>query len=197
MQLLLCASIVLATACPTPKGGDLDLKAELEAMFESDQFQRLKMDEIGKRYGYDSAEMKAVWEKQRLIDEANIARLVEIIAAHGWPGRTLVGEKGSLAAFLVLQHADYSYQKIYLPLVRKAVAAGELRPGNLALLEDRVLMREGKKQIFGTQLRSNDKGALEFWPIEDEPNVDQRRKDVGLPPLAEYAKLFGLEYPQK
>jgi len=58
-------------------------------------------------------------------------------------------------------------------------------------------MSEGKKQIYGSQLRQNDKGALEFYPIDDEPNVDKRRQAVGLPPLAEYAKQFGLVYRPK
>jgi hypothetical protein len=58
-------------------------------------------------------------------------------------------------------------------------------------------MREGKKQIYGSQLQQNDKGAWEFYPIEDEPNVDKRRQAVGLPPLSEYAKQFGFEYHPK
>jgi hypothetical protein len=35
---------------------------------------------------------------------------------------------------------------------------------------------------------------LELWPIEDEERVDARRASVGLGPLAEYLKHFGLEY---
>ena len=35
---------------------------------------------------------------------------------------------------------------------------------------------------------------MELWPIEDEENVDARRASVGLEPLAEYLKRFGLEY---
>jgi len=97
----------------------------------------------------------------------------------------------------VLQHADYTYQKKYLALLRKAVADRELRADSLALLEDRVLMGERRKQIYGSQLQTNAKGVLEFYPIEDEPNVDKRRKSVGLEPLAEYAKQFGLEYHPK
>jgi hypothetical protein len=166
-------------------------------MFETHQAQRLKAHEIGQKYGFDSAEIRKLATKQREIDEENIVRLVGIIEAHGWPGRSLVGEKGALAAFLILQHADYKYQKKYLPLVRTAVAAGELSPDNLALLEDRVLMNEGKKQIYGTQLQTNERGVLELYPIEDEENVDKRRAQVGLPPLAEYMKHFGLEYRPK
>jgi hypothetical protein len=191
------ASVILVLGCVTTEHPDVSLKDELEAMYDTDQSYRSEMDAVGKKYGYSSPEMMELWKVQQPIDEANIKRLVEIIETHGWPGRRLIGDKASTAAFLVLQHADYTYQKKYLPLVRAAAAAGELGPDSLALLEDRVLMNEGKKQIYGTQLQTNDKGVLELYPIEDEGNVDKRRAEVGLPPLAEYVKHFGLEYHPK
>lgn len=191
------ASVILALGCATTKHPDVSLKDELEAMYDTDQSHRSEMHEVGKKYGHSSPEMMELWKKQQPIDEANIKRLVEFIETHGWPGRRLVGDKASTAAFLVLQHANYTYQKRYLPLLRKAVADRELRADSLALLEDRVLMNEGKKQLYGSQLQTNAKGVLEFYPIEDELNVDKRRQSVGLEPLAEYAKQFGLEYPPK
>ena len=35
---------------------------------------------------------------------------------------------------------------------------------------------------------------LELWPIDDEANVDARRKAAGLEPLADYVRRFGLTY---
>lgn len=37
-------------------------------------------------------------------------------------------------------------------------------------------------------------GKYDFHPIEDEANVDKRRAEIGLGPLEEYARLFGIEY---
>ncbi len=72
---------------------------------------------------------------------------------------------------------------------------GEIDASNVALLEDRILVREGKEQIYGTQLKTNERtGKLELSPIKDEENVDKRRQAVGLPPIAEYLKTFGLQY---
>ncbi|HEX5726545.1 MAG TPA: DUF6624 domain-containing protein [Longimicrobiaceae bacterium] len=128
-------------------------------------------------------------------DRANLRRLEEIIAEHGWPGASLVGEDGSRAAFLVLQHADPATQERYLPLLREAAEQGELAPAMLAMLEDRVRMRRGEMQLYGTQLRGDPaSGRLTLWPIEDEANVDARRARVGLPPLADYLRNFGIEY---
>ncbi len=157
--LVLGASAMLILGCAMTKQSDASLRDELGAMYDTDQAQRSKMDAVGKQYGYDSPEMMELWSKQQPIDEANIKRLVEIIDKEGWPGRRVVGDKASTAAFLVLQHADYTYQKKYLPLLRKAVADGELRSDSLVLLEDRVLMREGKRQIYGSQLQTNTQGS--------------------------------------
>jgi hypothetical protein len=197
MRVLLLFAASLFAACATSGGANTDLKAELEAMFDSDQGYRNKMQEVVFKHGSNSPELIELWKKQRTIDEANLRRLGEIVETNGWPARSVVGEKGTIAAFLVVQHADYMNQKKYLPMLRVAVAAGEARSGDLALLEDRVLMGEGKKQRYGSQLQPNGRGGWEFYPIEDEKNVDERRRAVGLPSLAEYAKLFGFEYGPK
>jgi hypothetical protein len=70
----------------------------------------------------------------------------------------------------------------------------EVSQQNIAYLTDRVLLAEGKKQLYGTQF-TREKGELQPRPIEDAAHVDQRRAEAGLPPLAEYAaelaKLYG------
>ena len=174
------------------------LRRELLKMQEDDQKYRNEVEEIEKMaLAADEKQKKvsALWEKQEKVDKRNIKRLVQIINKYGWPGRSMVGKEGSLTAFLVIQHADLEYQKQYFPLLKEAVKRGEADSQDAALLEDRILMREGKKQIYGSQLHYNEvTKQLELWPIEDEDEVDARRARVGLEPLATYAKRFGLEY---
>jgi hypothetical protein len=56
-------------------------------------------------------------------------------------------------------------------------------------------MREGKKQIYGSQLtRNNMTGKYELWPVEDEENLDKRRASVGLEPIAKYLERIGVTY---
>ncbi len=192
---LLGILVLAVPACVAGRNHDPGLRAELEAMYDTDQAHRREMAAVAAKFGDDSPQMSSLWKKQRPADEANISRLVEVIKEHGWPRRSLVGDKGTTAAFLVLQHADYDYQTKYLPLVKEAVDAGDARGADLALLKDRVLMREGKQQRYGTQVQRDDRGRWIFYPIEDGSNVDKRRQSVGLPPLAEYARHFGFEYP--
>jgi hypothetical protein len=172
-----------------------ELRTELERMMEEDQKLRTRLMAVEEKYGQNSKELAALWKEQTEIDNRLLKRLEEIIKQYGWPARSLVGAEASLAAFLIIQHADYEYQKRYFPLINEAMEKGEIAPGHVALLEDRILMREGKKQVYGSQLRKNEKtGKYELWPVEDEENLDKRRASVGLEPIAEYLKRFGVTY---
>lgn len=134
-------------------------------------------------------------KKQNKIDKKNMKRLEEIIARYGWPTKSMVGKEASDSAFLIVQHAELVYQKKYFPLLKVAAMKNEARPDHVAMMEDRMLMGEGKKQIYGTGLRTDDvTKELKLWPIENEEEVDARRAAVGLPPMAEYLKMMGLIY---
>lgn len=156
---------------------------DLDAMFNSDQLYR-------GRILAGASLTPEEWKRQTAIDVANINWLSQIIERFGWPGLRFAGA-GSQGAFLVLQHADASIQRKYLPLLRDAVKRHDALGDHLALLEDRVRVADGKPQLYGTQLRGN---PLRFETIEDPAHVDERRRSVGLEPLAEYAKQVGVSY---
>jgi hypothetical protein len=97
----------------------------------------------------------------------------------GWE-RSTIGAKANYTLFLVIQHAELAYQEKYYPLMEQSVNEGESRPGDLAMLQDRILMRQDKKQIYGSQVVFNKiTGDQEFYPIEDEKNVNVRRAKGG------------------
>jgi Family of unknown function (DUF6624) len=180
---------------------DRVLQAELVRMGAEDQLYRremqvevMKMSSLGTTQQSD--QLIAIVKKQDEIDKRNMARLEEIIRQHGWPGRSLVGEEAANAGFLILQHADLTLQKKYFPLVKEGASKGEVRPADAAMLEDRILMGAGKKQIYGSAVQSGPQtgGKLALHPIEDEEHVDERRAAVGLMPIVEYLREFGLEY---
>ncbi len=123
------------------------------------------------------------------IDRDNLAYIKKVIDEHGWPGRSMVGDDGALAAFLLVQHAasDLAFQKRCLELLTQAVEQNEATAAHMAYLTDRVLIFEGKPQRYGTQFAGIGKSS-KLLPIENEQDVDARRREVGLPPLAEYVK---------
>lgn len=155
----------------------------------------LRMRETDQRHRTQENPSPEAMRAQAELDRANVRRLEEIVASQGWPGASRVGQDASVAAFLVLQHAEQAVQERMLPLVRDAAASGELLPSMAAMLEDRVRMRRGEKQLYGTQLREDPAtGRAALWPVEDEAQVDARRAAVGLPPLAMYLRGFGIDY---
>jgi len=160
------------------------LRQELLGMVERDQEARRAIAPDGGP-GADPDSEEAMRMCQ--VDDVNTARMREIIEEHGWPGRSLVGEDGADAAWLLVQHADAEreFQKHCLGLMTEAVGAGEARADLLAYLTDRVLVGEGELQRYGTQLHRVD-GKWAPFALADEEQVDQRRAAVGLGPLADY-----------
>jgi hypothetical protein len=111
------------------------IRAELERMLEDDQTLRSQADEVEKKYGSKSKELEELWARQTVNDKKNLSRLEEMIKENGWPGLSSVGGKASLAAFLILQHADYEHQKKYFQLVKEALRTPQeetaaIRDGN-------------------------------------------------------------------
>jgi hypothetical protein len=121
------------------------------------------------------------------VHRRNAARLKEIIAAHGWPGRSLVGEDGSVAAWFIAQHAigEPDFQRHALVLLREALARGEVAPAEPAYLEDRICYFEGRPQVYGTQFDVGEDGLLRPYPIADPDHVNERRRAVGLNTIEE------------
>ena len=124
-------------------------------------------------------------------DAVAAARMTGILAMNGWPGRAVVGEDGAKAAALIVQRTtSLALQKQALPLLHAAAERGDASPEDYAVLQDRVLLLDGKKQRFGTQFKRTEDGALVPFPTEDPPALDARRKSIGLPPVDEQRKAL-------
>ena len=174
---------------------DKPLQAELLAIFDEDQKYRKQISDIQKQYGHDSPEMQELWKIIAEKDSINLLKVGSILDKHGWVGPDKVGRQASQALFLVIQHADLATQQKYLPLVREAVKNKQLNGSSLALLEDRVALREGRKQFYGSQVdRDPDTNTYYVLPLEDPDNVDKRRAEVGLGPLADYVRRWNIEW---
>jgi VWFA-related protein len=117
-----------------------------------------------------------------------------ILKEHGWPISKLVGEQGVTAAFALFQNLpSYHLQRDMLPVIVAAVDKHEIGRPHLAALFDRMRVRTGMKQLFGTQVTITD-GFLVLAPIENEAQVEARRREFDLPPLDRYLKLLERDY---
>lgn len=136
----------------------------------------------------------SVIKEMRDIDAANRVWLKKVVEDSGWPTTSLVGKDGANAAWLLLQHADDDppWQADCLELMKQA-PAGEVDAKNVAMLTDRVMVKQTGKQLYGTQVNIVD-GRCEVIPLTQPERVDQLRKQVGFPPLAEYLKFVEQMY---
>lgn len=149
------------------KDFDKPLQKQLEAIYMRDQALRQIYQEIEKKFGRNTPESKYFWNLMAQEDRKNEKEVEEIINKKGWVGKSLVGGKANAALWLVIQHAPLKTQEKYLPMLRESVKKGESRGGHLALLEDRILVRNGKPQIYGSQITTDAKGKNVFDPIKE------------------------------
>jgi hypothetical protein len=166
------------------------LREELLRMLALDQAVR----ESSAVSGLDMSSTGGVWRllqdgvRMWRVDRPNTERLKAIVEEEGWPTRAAVGRDGRRAVFLLVQHADRdpAFQRAALDPMRAAYVAGDASGSELALLTDRVRKATGEPQLYGSQIHVTPGSPPTLWPVEDEANVDARRAEMGLPPLAEY-----------
>ncbi|HKJ49530.1 MAG TPA: DUF6624 domain-containing protein [Christiangramia sp.] len=173
---------------------DKELVAILDNIYQEDQGLRRQISEVEAEYGRDSDEMKAHWKKIQEKDSINLIKVQEILDSRGWLGSDVVGPRGNSTLFLVIQHADLETQEKYLPMMREAVAKGNASASSLALLEDRVALRQGKRQIYGSQIGRHPDGEFYISPLQDPLNVDKRRAEVGLGTLQDYVSGWEIQW---
>ena len=155
-------------------------------------------EELLRRAEKDQAARKAYrddWQQVAAVDAENLPWLEGLINEVGWPGRSLVGEDGAHAAWLLVQHADASpaFQRRCLDLMTEAVERAEATRRELAYLTDRVLLAEGQPQEYGTQMSGTEDG----WTpknLRDPGEVDSRRAAVSLGPMSEHLERINRNY---
>ncbi|MCV2485966.1 hypothetical protein OD917_13610 [Flavobacterium sp. SH_e] len=174
---------------------DKVLEKELAQIYADDQEIRGEFMNIYKAPNPDKKKMDSIGKIMGVKDSINLIKVMKILDERGWLGKNVVGGQGNKTLFLVIQHADLEYQQKYLPMMREAAKNGNADPGNLAYLEDRVALREGRKQIYGSQAAKNKKtGKMYISPMIDPDNVDKRRAEVGLGTIAEYAAKLNIKW---
>jgi hypothetical protein len=159
------------------------LHAELLALEAEDLHVRDELARDGSLFHGYHPRMEAVHRK-------NATRLREIIAEHGWPGRSLVGEDGAEAAWRIAQHSigEPAFFRKAHQLVHQAADRGDAPAWQAAYMLDRIRTLEGKPQVYGSQFDWDENGQMSPLPIEDPEHVNERRAAVGLPPIEEITR---------
>lgn len=152
----------------------------LKRMLEADLQKRQELIERGELFEGYHPEMEA-------IHAANTKRLEEIISDFGFPTLRRVGEEAAEAAWLVVMHSvgNPPFMRNVLALLKGSQYEGEIEPRQLAYLEDRIRVLSGQTQIYGTQFDWDENGVLSPAPLAYPEQVDELRRSIGLPSLAE------------
>jgi hypothetical protein len=160
-----------------------DVRKSLLDMAEKDQ-------DIRKSFG----NIKNLSEKHKYtikeIDDGHTEKLKQIISKYGWPTISMIGYDGVDAFWLLLQHSpDANFQRDMLPHVEAAFNDGELNSQNYAMFVDRVLVRDGKAQKYGTQIKEVTNNTPILYSIENSSNINELRASIGLFNLEDYLQI--------
>lgn len=167
----------------------------LDTIYTTDQQCRNAASIAESRKDFDTAVVNRLWDEVERVDSINTQKITAFLDKYGWLGPDEVGNIGNKALFLVIQHATPDVQEKYFPMMKKAVSEKKALPMDLALLEDRISVDKYGYQIYGSQLTQDPTtNTIRLFPIQDEVNVNKRRKSVGLEPLEDYVKRFHLTY---
>lgn len=133
------------------------------------------------------------WDDE--LDIKNTTRMKEIVAEIGWPTVSKVGKQIAHDSWLLVQHSDHDidFQEQCLVLMKSA-PTNEVEKRDIAFLEDRIRVNQGRKQLYGTQFIQKD-GKHIPQPIEDEQAVDTRRAEMGMGTLVERIDEMYKKYP--
>lgn len=181
MRLILILMLACAGLCAAQT--DAALRDELLKMRETDQQAR---EQCAK--GSGDEQIKCLAETLEKIDKPNTARLNEIFNQHGFPTLKSVGKDGVQSFLILLQHtSDESLRRKSLKPITKVFKRKEIPPQDYANFVDRLLVRQNKPQLYGSNFEIKD-NKLVMTAVKDRKNLDKRRRKIGLPTIEEYAK---------
>lgn len=131
-------------------------------------------------------------EEMEKLHNENAAQLNAIIDEIGYPTIDKVGEEGSKAAWLVIQHAisKPQFMRKCVKLLEIAVSENDANPVLLAYLADRIAVYGGEPQLYGTQFDWDENGEFSPQPFDNLNKVNQRRTSIGLNTLQEQTEVI-------
>ena len=189
MRLLLCLAILL-TSLSTIAQLDTGLQDQLVKMAEQNQQVSQSLD----KYAPENVPVTLQLITTK-INNKHTQTLKDIVKLYGWPSKKLIAEKGIQAVFILVQHSnDLVFQQDMLPLIIQSYIDKDGIAGlDVAQFTDKISIKLGKKQVFGTQAKLID-GKVVIAPIQNMETVDPLRAQMGMSSLAEYKSTLEVFY---
>ena len=170
-----------------------DIEEKLAQIYHSDQNIRLKVAKFHQEGQIDSLMYNA--EQMMKIDAENQQYVADMIRNYGIPDN--LSDKAYSAIFLVVDHADFAFQKRYFKPLKQAAKQGKIKVSEINTLYDRILMHRNRRQLFGTQTVSKStiiegEAAPQLinyvWPVKRTKTLDARRENAGMGTMRQQAE---------
>ncbi|KGE12745.1 DUF6624 domain-containing protein [Sphingobacterium deserti] len=173
---------------------DDELFVQLNEVYKQDQKIRQQRYKYAQSKNQSAEDLKNINDRISVNDSLNLKIIENILNTQGWPSHAKVWEAGS-AIFLVLQHAPLEKQMRYQSTLKSAAENGEISMQAYSMFEDRLNLRIGKTQKYGTQLIEDTVNKKVYLlPVSDIDSLDMFRAKVGLNPISDYVKNFGIKW---
>jgi hypothetical protein len=126
-------------------------------------------------------------ERRLQIDRQNAADLKKLLELYAWFPISKFGVGADGDAWMLVQHADAPFQRQVLTIAGPLAIKRETNSYLFAWLFDHLAWSQ---QRYGTHGQCSAFGEWEPLPVEDPDNLDARRAQIGLEPMAEYEQRF-------
>jgi hypothetical protein len=189
LLLLLILFTVFQTHAQTENVKFPQVARQIDLMIEHDQsVAKRHIDLMNQNVKPDSPEMKNLMDEWKTVADADKILLKTLFKENGFLGYSEVGEQSSHNFLQMVQRmdADSTFQQEVLADMKKHIAKINASPIEFAYLTDRVNLNQGKPQVYGTQLKINEKGtSYEPKMVIDSKNLNTRRAEIGLGTIEE------------
>lgn len=162
---------------------------ELKRHYAADRAWRSALSALPENPGSHDREVVTARVLPRIcgVDAASTAFMKDALARIDWFTIGEYGEETDRMAWLLIQHTnDDDFQAEVLSRLERLAPQGQTSGRNYAMLHDRVAVRAGRLQRYGTQGICMG-GRWIPTEMEDREHVETRREALGLEPLPELA----------
>lgn len=197
-NVILFASILLAFNAPLQAQDIQEIDSLLTKAYKQDQKVRAESLNLMNRLnnvGADNISAETVdslmmlQEQTQIIDKEN-QLLIASILKNGLPKG--LSPQSYKAIWLIIDHADLKLQKVPANHGRSSMQK-LISANDFAVLTDRICMKEGKPQKYGTQsytVTSEGKQVIYIWPVEDARKLNTLRNEIGAGDIETYVQML-------
>ena len=184
-----CSKKQESTEVSEPSITPENMVAVLDTIWRTEQEPISIRDSLIDIHGAESDEAEVYQKIYRENHVVNMEKVRTILDTYGWPESSLIGEQGVRTICNVIQHDNQETRELYIPMMKQAVLDNKLEARWLVRAQDRLATDKGELQIYGGQMKYYpETKSFNVWPVYDPENIDERRAEIGLEPIAQFLK---------